>query len=658
MNITFSGYKVIRQLGKGASASVHLAVQENLNRRVAIKVMRHQYSDDENFSLRFKREGRIIAQLTHPHIVPVYDVGENEDNLYMSMEYLPGKDLREKSKELTVQQALGYLIDLATALNYAHGKGYVHRDVKPENILFRANGEIVLTDFGIARPAESLTHMTVTGVLMGTPSYMSPEQIDGRELDGRSDLYALGAILFEMLTGHVPYQSDSIVNVGLQHLTADIPTLPKSTSKLQDLINTLLAKEPSDRPKSGIELVQLLRKRLQTLDKTLLETRLPAMWSDAPEQKAYMSEMLFKPKRRHWSFWLAPLVFISIAALGYFQFSQNTLTDTSSANTTPEKKVENIPLKTEEPELVPWQEELVQAERLREEGVLWSEQGNGALTLYRRVLEADPDNIVASNAVLMILTQFSSDVDNAIYEADYDLAENLIEQMTLIWPDSERVVQLRDKLQDSVTLAQQESLRQEAQAKQQRINSLLVKSRQAILQNQYTNPAEQNALFFYRQVLAIEPQNQLANQGIDLLKTDLLTDAKRFIDANDFNQADSALMQVNLIESDSDELVAIRQLLFERKGAFEAQKIAADQLAVLNAQITLLNDKTYQWQQREEDQAQLIESGNSLLEEIGTLAKQAPENVQLLTLRQNVQTRLTQLNERKPEAKRFKVSGF
>lgn len=662
MNIAFSGYKIIRELGSGASASVHLAVQENLNRRVAIKVMRNTYSNDASFSLRFKREGRIIAQLSHPNIVPVYDVGENDDHLFMAMEYLPGKDLRAKSKDLKVEQALGYMIDLANALNYAHEKGYVHRDVKPENILFRANGEIVLTDFGIARPTESLTHMTVTGVLMGTPSYMSPEQIDGRELDGRSDLYALGAIFFELLTGKVPYQSDSIVNVGLQHLTADIPKLPKTTNIFQNLINLLLAKNPGDRPVSGKKLVDVLEAKLRSVDRTLLETNLSVLWPESPDNKIYMSEYLQAPKKsarlkKNLSFALVTAV---IFGLGFYQYQLINPHDPMDTGIVQE----NIPAinandtKQQLPAVAAWEAELSRANRLRDEGVIWTKEGDNALLLYRKVLEMDPENLIASNGEMLILTDFSSQVESAIYATDYQGAEARIDMIAELWPNSDRATVLKEKLKTAMDLAASEAQRREALDKQQRINSLLSKGRQAVLAKQYVEPADQSALAYYQQIIAIDPQNELVAQEILSLQNTLLADARRFADSNDFNQAFDMIRQLSSFAPESEEITNVRGFVKSRKTQFEEELTAQELQLALNNKIQLLNNKTYQWQLSELKKGQLVKEGESLLAEIKLLEQQAPENTQLLTLRQNIQSRLTQLDEEKPETKRFKVSGF
>jgi serine/threonine protein kinase len=250
------GYKIEHELGRGGMAKVYLALQESVQRRVALKVMSPVLLVDPSFSARFMREARIAANLNHPNIVAVFNVGAHEDNHFIAMEYVPGGDLAAHCiGGMPIADALRIAAEIAGALDYAHAKGFVHRDVKPENILFRDNGSTVLTDFGIARATNSNTQMTKTGAVIGTPQYMSPEQARGKELDGRSDLYALGIVLYEMLTGKVPYEGSDSVAVGIKHVTDPLPRLPQGLTQIQPLLERFLAKDPSHRYQTGDEAV-------------------------------------------------------------------------------------------------------------------------------------------------------------------------------------------------------------------------------------------------------------------------------------------------------------------------------------------------------------------------------------------------------------------
>ena len=251
------GYRIERELGRGGMATVYLAVQESLHRQVAVKVMKPALSADEEFSERFVREARTAAGLRHPGIVAVYDAGIVEHSPYMAMEIVEGGDLKHRLRDgaLAPKDAAAIVRQLAAALAYAHGKGFVHRDVKPENILFREDGSAVLTDFGIARAIGSGTRMTATGLSIGTPHYMSPEQARGQDVDGRSDLYALGVVFHEMLTGRVPFDAQDSFAVGLMHINEPTPQLPPRLDRYQAILDKLLAKAPGDRYATGSELV-------------------------------------------------------------------------------------------------------------------------------------------------------------------------------------------------------------------------------------------------------------------------------------------------------------------------------------------------------------------------------------------------------------------
>ena len=241
--IVIPGYRIVRQLGHGGMASVHLAIQESFEREVALKVMSPLLNSDPSFSIRFMREARIVAHIHHASIVPVFDVGEHHSHHYLSMEYLPGGDLKQRVQDGRCDAAFAVDVccTLSSALDLAHRKGFVHRDIKPENILFREGGTPVLTDFGIARAIDSGTTLTVAGMLVGTPSYMSPEQVKGLELDGRSDLYSLGIVFYEMLTGAAPFRADSMLSLALKHLTEPLPQLPAEHAAYQSFLDQLTA---------------------------------------------------------------------------------------------------------------------------------------------------------------------------------------------------------------------------------------------------------------------------------------------------------------------------------------------------------------------------------------------------------------------------------
>jgi serine/threonine protein kinase len=286
--IEIPGYRILRQLGRGGMATVYLAIQESVEREVALKVMAPALLVDANFGERFLREARIAAKLHHRHVVGIHDVGHAGDCHYIAMEYLGGGAvLPRDGSTRDVGYALRMTREIAGALNYAQEKGFVHRDVKPDNILLRDDGSAVLTDFGIARACDSSLRMTKTGAVVGTPHYMSPEQARGRPIDGRADLYSLGIVLYEMLVGRVPYHADDSLAVGIKHITEPVPQLPRSLDMLQPLLDRLLAKEPDDRYQTGNDVAQAIAE----IERRLRESDLFETMSSAPDREMDLPSM-------------------------------------------------------------------------------------------------------------------------------------------------------------------------------------------------------------------------------------------------------------------------------------------------------------------------------------------------------------------------------
>ena len=263
-DVQIPGYKLIRKLGEGGMATVYLATQESLDREVALKVMSSVLAANPTFCEQFMKEGRITAKLTHPHLMTVHDIGMDHGVYYLASEFLPAGTLRERMEKLTTAETLEIARDIAAGLAYAHEKGFVHRDVKPGNIMFRANGTAVLADFGIAKAMKTVSAATMAGNAIGTPDYMSPEQAQASMIDGRSDLYSLGAVLFECLAGEKPYQANDAYAVALMHVTEPVPTLPDKVAWLQPLIDGLMAKSPEQRFANGDAFIAACDKLIQS----------------------------------------------------------------------------------------------------------------------------------------------------------------------------------------------------------------------------------------------------------------------------------------------------------------------------------------------------------------------------------------------------------
>ncbi len=260
-----NGYEILSQVGHGGMATVFLARQRSMNRNVALKFLPNAFMNDETYLQRFEREVRIVARLEHRNIVPVYDFGEFEDQPYIAMRYMPAGSVEEllAAGRIPLPRILSIVEQVASALDYAHQNGILHRDLKPSNILLDDGGGVFITDFGIARIlGEGASTITTQGVV-GTPSYMSPEQARGEPLDGRSDVYSLGVMLFELITGRRPFDSDTPYSIAVMHVTMPPPSArdvePSVTSGIETVIMRALHKQPDRRYATAGELAAALR---------------------------------------------------------------------------------------------------------------------------------------------------------------------------------------------------------------------------------------------------------------------------------------------------------------------------------------------------------------------------------------------------------------
>lgn len=546
-NLEIPGYTVQRMLGKGGMATVYLAMQEKFEREVALKVMAPALSADEGFRERFLREAKIVAKISHPHIVAVYDVNEVNGIHYIAMEYHPGGDLKARLRDgLSVREAIGILRDMAKALDYAHSKGYLHRDIKPDNILFRADGSAVLTDFGIAKATEGDANLTQMGMVAGTPKYMSPEQARGQPLDADSDLYSLGVVLFEMLTGRLPYEASDPIALGIQHMNAPIPKLEGRIAHFQPLIDRLLAKNAAQRPQSGAQLVR----EIDAIEK--------GFDYDLTREADIHNETIVRPAfRKSGAATAAPAApaasaddatVITTAVPARVAAAQAPVATTSPA---PEKSSPAGKVAAGVALLVVlggggwWyagqSAEAEQAARITTaldagkaayaRQAFTSPVDDNALAHYRAVLQLQPDNADARAGIVALVSALQTQAQAAMAARDVAKAQDLLVQLESVPADAAVLSDLRKSLEAvqlqaaAVPAAEkpaQDKVRVPAVAsagtagdglQRLRISGMLGSARQAL-----EDGDAEAAINRYQQVLKLDPQNTEAKAGLKQAK--------------------------------------------------------------------------------------------------------------------------------------------
>ncbi len=487
VDIAIPGYKILRPIGEGGMASVFLAVQESLDREVALKVMAPALAANSEFTERFLKEGRITAKLQHQNLVTVYDIGTHNGVYYLAAEYIPGGTLKERISEggLSVGEILDIVVEMARGLDFAHQKGFVHRDVKPGNILFRKDGSVVLADFGIAKAMDSSSSSTVAGASIGTPDYMSPEQARAEPVDGRSDLYSLGTVLYEMLTGAPPYQAADPFTVALMHVTQPVPTLPPEYAWMQPLVDRTMNKNPAERVQTGSILAEEVHKLLTTAPQgagalSKVASKGQARIS-ATQQGRGATAQRTRVVNRDAALprWLWPAVGVAVLGIGGgvwwitrplppAQVLPNTpiqpitLSSPASGNgnftaSAGSDKPDVVqPQTIEEQYGGDVQQMLDQADAYKKHGITSKEdlgrnlvmpEGANAAELYHKVLNAHPDNQPAKQGLQDIAAFFTSFAQRACDKQLYDACKLNAENGLLADPDNAKLKAL-DKMAD------------------------------------------------------------------------------------------------------------------------------------------------------------------------------------------------------------------
>ena len=562
-------------------ATVYLALQESVDREVALKIMSPALMVDPNFGERFLREARIAAKLHHRHVVGVHDVGKHGDIHYIAMEFVAGGSAHhEDGKPDDPTYVLRVVREIATALGYAHSKGFVHRDVKPDNILMRDDGSSALTDFGIARANDSATRMTRTGAVIGTPHYMSPEQARGRPLDGRADLYSLGCVLYEMLMGRVPYQADDPLAVGIMHITEPVPKLSPHLVPIQPLLNRMMAKTPEERFQDGGEVAEAIREieidiaegqyphlatpddayRRRVFAEASRTQRLPTPPPDnepvrgrsepsfgdlrdmstvsdgaartritpaVPQGKRPLPRSSQAP-RRLWPYFVVVTLVAALAA-GYVFRAQ-------LAGLLPESDVVAL-LKRADAAVI--------ANRLIEG------EGN-ARDLYDAVLQIDSDNTQARDGIQRIGAVLITRADEARAGGNLDIARTFANEAEELLQGGQAIVELKARLQ-------------EAEAAKTRLDDLIPKAEAAFAAGNYVGNPD-SAFELYQQVMSVDAANAIAPNGIAKILERLGERADSELKAGDLTAAMLTIQSITMISPNFAQLSDLKARLSEGQG--------------------------------------------------------------------------------------------
>ncbi|MCC8987634.1 MAG: protein kinase [Candidatus Contendobacter sp.] len=461
--VQIPGYEIECEIGRGGMATVYRAVQHSLGRAVAIKVLARGPDDQDEFALRFKKEGRILAQLLHPNIVTIYDIGVSEDNqLFLSMEYLSDGTLQDRIKRgLSFDSTIHIVRSIAKALGYAHEKGVIHRDVKPSNIMFRHDGAPVLTDFGVARVMTgSSTVHTMTGLTVGSPGYMSPEQARGQGATLQSDLYSLGVVLYEMLVGRPPYQADSALAVVLKHLHDPIPSLPREHANLQSILNKLLAKKSTDRYRDVGDFLAALNFVIpsDTGSQPKATTGGSPLAMVEFASGTLRSLWLKRPRRFLWMGMIGAAILLVVVV---YAFRSRTATESSEAlPEEPPQPVANTAPVSRETEIATL---LQQAEARLQAGLLTDEAEQSADAAYRRVLKLDRGNAQALAGLENIAREYERLARQRLEAGAPRESLDPIQKGLAVAPGREGLLRLRQEAERRMAERQAQKAEQERQ---------------------------------------------------------------------------------------------------------------------------------------------------------------------------------------------------
>lgn len=529
--IALPGYTIHRLIGIGGMAKVYLATQQKLQREVALKVILPEHANNPEFRARFIREGQLTARLFHRHVMTVFDIGEADGAYYLATELLTGGSLAERLPDIrSVAEKLDILRQVAEGLDFAHANQVIHRDIKPGNILFRADGSAVVADFGIAKALDVANTQTLHGMIVGTPSYMSPEQVQGKPLDGRSDLYALGVMFYEMLTGDLPYGSTTdAFAIAVAHISQPPPALPAQFALLQPLLDRLLEKTPEQRMPSARALCDAIDNLLPKLEnaRTASITQ-PMSQVAAPPvstpQPARIAQAAPRPGMR------AGLAVAAVLVVGLLGWALWPAGQTAPADGPP---LPAAPLDAD----AAWRQ-LAQDVRTRIRQTRYFEPAGGsaydALQIMLRERETDLDALELAASLVQAV---AADANRLIEQGDRLQAGRLLSQARQAFPNDPSLAAVNALLAGDLDAAPAPStlptdlaeLRRRAQA--------------AEADKRITSPPGDNAVDYYRAILRQQADDQAAQSALRRIAADYANTARQWLDRGNLEQANSAVLR-------------------------------------------------------------------------------------------------------------------
>lgn len=460
------GFQIKKTVGRGGMATVYLAIQESLNRDVCLKTMPTGKGNSTTFVERFMNEGRIIAALQHPHIITIFDIGTTGDLVWISMEYVNGGDLKNRiDLGMNPLEALELLVNIGSALDFAHKRGIVHRDVKPQNILFRRDGTALLSDFGIAKEVQIDTELTSTGTILGSPFYMSPEQAEGMQVDGRTDIYSLGVLFYEMLTGERPYPGDTAIKVIMQHIQSPVPDLPNDMRQYQPLLNKMMCKEPGDRMPSAAALVE----EAEALHQLLHQKMYPSATVEAEAKAIQDEKKRLESEKRKWRLTiLGACVVVLIVAFASLQVYIESLKPSNIVKQPPPETaitqpldvqaqggIDAQPVSTGATETTPGlsKQEVIKAltwlaENSLQENRLTYPPADNAYYYFSRLVALDPANEAAKAGFASIAERYTELAEQEFDNRNFGKAQAYIALGLQVRPDHASLLNLQAIIED------------------------------------------------------------------------------------------------------------------------------------------------------------------------------------------------------------------